>query len=135
MKNYSRYVATYLLNLLSKKEDFTITKEQYILLLDTVFSNNKNFPTDLKQELSKKLSTLQGVLFKNKKEKYQTFFDQLFKKILTNNNTLYQDCICDILIQIFEKDETILTNWNKIYSKNVAASAIILKYLGKFFNF
>lgn len=134
MKNYSRYVASYLLTLLSKKEDITITKEQFLLILDTIYLNKKNFPTDLKQKLSEKILDLKPLLFKNKKEKYQPFFELVFKKIIVNSNKSYQDCLCDILIDIFNKDETTLINWNKLYSKNVATSAILLRYISKCLN-
>lgn len=130
MKNYSRYVASYLLQLINKKEGVSITKEQFLLLLDTIHSNKKNFPTDLKQELIIKISELKPLLFQNKKEKYQNYFDLVFKKIL-NSNKSYQDCLCDILIEFFHKDETALANWNKLYSKNIAISAVFLKYIGK----
>lgn len=134
MKNYSRYVGSYLLKLLSKK-DITITKEQYLLLVDTIHSNKKNFPVDLKNELAKKVFDLKPALFSNKKEKLSNLFDLIFKKILVNSNKSYEDCLCDILIDVFHKDESTLSNWNKIYSKNVATSAILLKYLGKYFTF
>lgn len=131
MKNYSRYIACYLLKLLNKKEDLTITKEQFLLLLDTIYSNRKHFPADLKHELAEKMFDIKPLLFKNKKEKYHGFFDLVFKKIVVNSNKSYQDCLCDILIDIFHKDETTLTNWSKVYSKNIAASAILLQYIGK----
>lgn len=135
MKNYSRYVASYLSKLLTQKDNIAITKEQYLLLLDAVYSNKKNFPSDLKQDLSNKLSMVMPLLFKNKKEKYSNFFELVFKKILVNSDKSYQDCLCDILINIFHEDKTTLTNWSKIYSKNVATSAILLKYLGNYVKF
>lgn len=131
LKNYSRYIAQYLLTLLTNKEKVIVTKEQFILLLDTIYSNKKHFPLDLKQDLAKKLSDLQPLLFVNKKEKYQNLFDVFFKKLVENSNKSYQDCLCDILIEIFHKDETTLINWNKAYSKNIVSSGILLKYIGK----
>lgn len=133
MKNYSRYICSYLLNLLSKK-DITITKEQYLLLVETIHTNKKNFPVDLKNELAEKITDLKPTLFSNKKEKCSNLFDVMFKKILVNSNKPYQDCLCDILIDVFHKDESTLSSWNKIYSKNVATSAILLKYLGNYLN-
>lgn len=133
MKSYSRYIASYLLKLLSTKDNITISKEQFLQLIDVVYINNKNFPADLKQDLSNKLREIKSSIFKNKKEKYSNFFELVFQKILINSDKSYQDCICDILINIFIEDKTLLTNWCKIYSKNVLPSTILLSYIGNCF--
>lgn len=105
--------------------------EKYMLLLDLIHSSKKNFPGDLKPELCKKMLEVRPLVLQFKKEKCQDLFEQVFKKIAVNNNKSYQDCICDILIEIFHRDYTTLTNWYRIYTKNLPSSAIILQYIGK----
>ncbi|KAJ8976096.1 hypothetical protein NQ317_008433 [Molorchus minor] len=69
------------------------------------------------------------MLFRNSKEKYHNYIDILLKKIVMNSNKSYQDCLCDVLVNIFVRDPTTLANWGKSYPKNVAASALVLAYL------
>lgn len=130
MKNYSRFVVQYLLDLLSRKYDDSISRDEFLLILDTIYSNKKNFPTDLKEELSKKIANVKELLFKNNKEKYHSYIEVLLKKIITNSNKPYQSYICDVLVEIFVKDATTLSTWNKVYAKNVAASSILLRHIG-----
>lgn len=132
MKNYSRYVCVYLSKLL-KRKDISITLEDYLLLLDIVYSNKKNFPVDMKNILAEGILEIKPLLFSNKKEKYSYLFEQSFKNLLASSNKSYQDCLCDILIDIFHKDESTLASWNKVYSKNIATSAVILQYISNYF--
>lgn len=131
MKNYSRYIWIYLSKLLNRK-DVTITMEDYLLLIDIVYSNKKNFPVDMKTILSERISEIKPLVFNNKKDKFSNLFEQIFKKLLVSSNKSYQDCLCDILIDIFHKDESTLASWNKVYSKNIATSAIILQYISNY---
>lgn len=79
-----------------------------------------------------KVENLKPLLFRNTKEKYHTYIDLLLKKIQSNNNLSYQNSVCDVILDVFHKDPTTLANWNKIYSKNIAGSAVLLKYIGKY---
>lgn len=130
MKNYSLYVVSYLLSVLNKENDASVSKEEFFLVLDTIYSNKKNFPKDLKQQLQSKVADLKLLLFANKKEKYYNYVEFVLKKIVTNSNKPYQDCLCDVLVEVFHRDNTTLANWNKIYSKHIAGSSLLLNYIG-----
>ncbi|KAJ8958641.1 hypothetical protein NQ318_016366 [Aromia moschata] len=130
MKNYSRFVAKYLLDLISgNNNDASLSTDEFLLIVDTVYAANKNCPIDLKEQLSKKIPALKDLLFRNPKEKYHTQIDVLLRKIVMNCNKSYQDCICSVLVEMFTKDPTTLSNWNKIYGKNIASSAVLLSYI------
>lgn len=130
MKNYSRFVVQYLLDLLNRKYDDSISRDEFLLILDTIYSNRKNFPVDLKEELSKKIADVKGLLLKNNKETHHSYVEVFLKKIITDSNKSYQSYICDVLVEVFAKDATTLSTWNKVYAKNVAASSILLRHIG-----
>lgn len=129
MKNYSRFVVKYLLDLLNRRYDEFIVRDEFLLILDTIYSDKKNFPVDLREELYRKVPNLKTLLFKNK-DKYHAYVEVLLKRIITNNNKPYQNYICDVLVDIFTKDATTMSIWNKAYAKNVAASSVLLCYMG-----
>lgn len=129
MKSYSRYVVKYLLDLVSRTYEAALTKEEYLLILDVVHSNKKNFPSELQQDLLGNLPKLKELLFKNSKQKYNDYLEPFLKKIATNSNSSYQNCLCDIIVQILNKDQSVLATWNKLYAKNLISSAILIRYI------
>ncbi|XP_018577765.1 transmembrane protein 214 [Anoplophora glabripennis] len=133
MKNYTRFVVKYLLDLLNRKYDESISTDEFLLILDTIYLDKKNFPVDLKEELDRKVTNLKALLFKNK-EKHHAYVEVLLKKIVTNSNKPYQNCICDVLVDIFANDATTMSIWNKVYAKNVAASSVLLRRIGDNWN-
>lgn len=132
MKNYSKYVVKYLLDLISQKEKVQITKEQYLLILDVIYSNRKNFPVELQKELYKHVPNLKAFLFANSKERYHNYVEHFLKRLSVTTNSSYQNTLCDIIIEIYTKDQSTMAPWNKIYIKNVSSSAILLNYISKY---
>lgn len=132
MKNYARYIVKYLLDVLnSLNEQATIAKEDYFLILDTVYSNKKNFPTEYKQKLIKIIPTLKPLLLNVNNESYKQSFNTLFKKLTTvTNNKPYQNCLCDIICDVFNKEPNCLNIWESNYKTSVEASAVLLSYIG-----
>lgn len=133
MKHYSPYVASYLLKLISHPQLTSLNREQYFLILDIVYSNKKNISADLQENLVKNIENLKPLLFRNVKEKYHTYVDFLLRKITSNNSKSYQNSLCEILLDVFQRDQTTLINWNKLYSKNIVGSSILLEYIGEHF--
>ncbi|KAJ8925970.1 hypothetical protein NQ315_009825 [Exocentrus adspersus] len=129
MKNYSRFVTKYLVDLLSREYNDSVARDEFVLILDSVYSNKKNMPTDLKDELMRKSEKLKRLVFRNNKEKYHSYVEALLKKLTTNSNKPYQDILCDVLVEVFVRDPTTLSNWSKVYTKNVAANALLLRYI------
>ncbi|XP_050295863.1 transmembrane protein 214 [Anthonomus grandis grandis] len=129
MKSYSQYVLKYLVQLTNQDFETQLTKEQYLLILDTAFSSKKNLPAALQKDLVKNVPKLKKLLFSNKKERYNSYVEVLLKKINATTNVSYQNALCDILIDIFNKDQSTLAVWNKVYSKNLLASAVLLRYM------
>ncbi|XP_044265792.1 transmembrane protein 214-A [Tribolium madens] len=129
LKNYSRFIVQYLIKLISAVDEAALSKEQFVSILDVVFSNRKNFPNDLKQDLLTVVPTLKSFLFTNKKE--SSCVDFYLKKIPTAGNDSFKDCLCDVVVEGFSRDQSSLEHWSKIYNKNVASSAILLKYIAK----
>ncbi|XP_018331860.1 transmembrane protein 214-A [Agrilus planipennis] len=130
MKNYSRYVTKYLIDLINRHHLENLSKEQYLLILDIVFANYKNFPADLRPSLNKIVPVSKQMLLNQyKKESSSTIIEPLLKKILSSNNNAYRKEICDILVNCFIKDPSLFNSWNKIYNKNIQSSAFLLKYI------
>lgn len=133
MKSYSRYIYEYLINLIDAHNNSNVTKEQYLLMLDSVYSNKKNFPSDLSNNLNKIISKLNLMLFdQNKDLKYHTFVEPFLKKLLDNGNSDYQKNLCSVLADCLGKDQQSYSTWNKLYLKNLPQSAALLKYVGKY---
>ncbi|CAH0550148.1 unnamed protein product [Brassicogethes aeneus] len=129
MKAYSRFIAKYLLDIITSNKDISLTKEEYLLILDTIHSNKKNFPNELKNDFSKQADKLKQSLFGNPKEKYNPYVDAFLNKIISNSNKAYQNSLSSALIEVFQRDPSTFVNWSKGYSKNLAASVIVMKYL------
>lgn len=134
MKSYSRYVVRYLLELTSRDHDSHLSKEQFLLILDTIFSTKKNFPTELQKDLIQNLPKLKRLLLNNKRESPNGLVEPFLKKITLTSNVAYQNCLCDILVEVFSKDQSALAAWNKVYSKNLGASAVLLRYISSTYN-
>lgn len=133
MKSYSRYIYEYLINLIDAHSNSNVTKEQYLLILDSVYSNKKNFPSDLSNSLNKTISKLNLMLLnQNKDLKYHTFVEPFLKKLLDNSSAEYQQNLCSVLAHCLGKDQQSYSTWNKLYLKNLAQSAALLKYVGKY---
>lgn len=132
MKNYSRYVFTYLIDLINRFNDIPITKEQYLSVMDTIYSNKKNVPVDLIQSLQNTVPKLKLLLFTNNSDKYNSFIEPLLKNLAINENILYQNEICDVIITCLQKDHTCFGTWNKNYIKTLPSSAILLNYMGMY---
>ncbi|XP_023018558.2 transmembrane protein 214 isoform X1 [Leptinotarsa decemlineata] len=129
MKSYSRFVLTYLLDLVTNNKDVTVTKEDFLLLVDTIYSTKKTLPVDLLQKLSGEVPKLKRFLFSNTKEKYNNYVEVVLKRIVANSSEPYRNCLCELLIDIFHKDQTTLASWGKVYGKTVVASAVLLEYI------
>ncbi|RZC43263.1 transmembrane protein 214-B, partial [Asbolus verrucosus] len=111
-------------------KEISLTKEQYLLILETVFVAKKNFPSDLKQDLIHVIPSLTDSLFGEIHEEIlSSLIEWSLKKITLNNNSSYQDCLCEVLIECFYRNQVSLENWSKIYNKNAPSSAILLKYI------
>lgn len=132
LKNYSRFIVQYLIKLISNTEEATLTKEQYVSLLDVVFSNKKNFPNDLKQDLLSIVPKLTSFLSTSKKESIGSYIDFYLKKISIAGSDALKDCLCDVITDGFSRDHSGLEYWSKIYNKNITSSAILLKYIGNY---
>lgn len=80
MKNYSRYVVEYLVNIINLNSNSFITKEQYLLLLNVIFSSKKNFPAELNKQLVETASKLNVLLLEqNGDKKYHSFIEPFLK--------------------------------------------------------
>ncbi|CAH1163610.1 unnamed protein product [Phaedon cochleariae] len=132
IKSYSPYILSYLKNLISNSGDGNgiLTKEDFLLILDIIYTSKKHFPVDLLRELSNKVSNLKPLLFVDNKEKYHSYIELLLKKVVSTSNKSHQNCLCDILVEVFQRDSTTFATWRKIYPKNVASSVILLEFIG-----
>ncbi|KAF5280404.1 hypothetical protein FQR65_LT03213 [Abscondita terminalis] len=135
MKNYSRYIVKYLISLVNRHDKVHINVNEYLLILDVIFANYKNFPNDLKQDFQKIVPKLEVMLLSNsKKEKLHAHVEVLLKKLLSSNSKVYKDEICKILIKCFIDDQNAISSWTKLYSKCLPQSAILLNYLSEKWN-
>ncbi|KRT84526.1 hypothetical protein AMK59_2105 [Oryctes borbonicus] len=130
MKNYSRYVTTYLVDLINRFNDVPITKEQYLSIMDIVYSNKRNIAPDLTQSLYNIVPKLKLLLFINNTDKYNGFIEPLLKTLALNENTMCRNEVCDVIITCLQKDHTCFGAWNKNYTKALPSSAILLNYIG-----
>lgn len=132
MKNYSRYVVSYLINLINRFNDVPLTKEQYQFIAELIFSNKKNFPTDLSQSLQETTPKLKLLLFTGNNDKYHSFVEFFLKKLTVVDHKGYRKELCDIIMTCVQKDGTIFSTWSKNYTKYLVASSILLNYIGMF---
>lgn len=132
MKSYSKYVYDYLIALIEMHET-SISKEQYLLILDTFYSGKKNLPANLNQKINKVVSKLNLLLLdKNTELKENTIIEPLLKKLSDNKTLQYQEALCDVLVTCLIRDPNSFTSWSKLYIKNLPQSAVLLNYIGKF---
>lgn len=131
MKNYSRYVINYLVDLINRFNDVPVTKEQFLSIMDIVYSNKKNLPADLTQSLYNIVPKLKLLLFTNNSDKYNSFIEPLLRSLVINDNTAYKSEICDVIITCLHKDHTCFGTWSKNYIKTLPSSAILLNHMGK----
>ncbi|KAG5876904.1 hypothetical protein JTB14_001188 [Gonioctena quinquepunctata] len=129
MKSYSRFGLNYLLILITSNKDVTITKEDFLWLVDIIYSTKKTLPSDLLHTLTSEVPRLKQLLLDNNKERYNNYIEILLKQIVSHNSELYRKCLCDVLLEIFFKDQTNLASWIKVYNKTVVASAILLEHM------
>lgn len=131
MKNYSRYIVEYLLYVLRKhNNEVTVTKEEFLLVLDTVFSKRK-FPPEITQKLNKAAIELSALLNRNKTTKSNVFVELLIKKLLETDDSQNQKILCELFVSCLVKDQASFGNWNKIYAKNLPQSAALLNHMSK----
>lgn len=132
MKNYSRYIVEYLLHILKRHKDVVVTREEFFLLLDTLLSKKK-YPSDVMQQLNKTAAELPAVFDKIKDLKSTIFVEPLLKK-LSDADDQHRKVFCELLVNCIIKDKNSYITWSKIYTKNLVASAALLKYISKFCN-
>lgn len=132
MKNYTRYVVEYLVNIIKQNSKSSITKDQYLLLLNVIFSSKKNLPSDLNNQLNETASKLNVLLLEqNGDKKYHNFIEPFVKRLSDNNNAHYQNNVCYVIVTCLMRDPVSFETWDKIYTKHLPQSALILKYIGE----
>lgn len=132
MKNYSKYVTKYLINLINRPvEGSSLQKDQYLNILDVIHGSKKNVPSELVKELNESASKLNDLLLLSVKgDKYHTLVEPILKKLgTTTENQSYSNQLCEILVALMERDQTSLNSWSKLYSKNLVASASLLEHI------
>ncbi|KAJ3646437.1 hypothetical protein Zmor_024025 [Zophobas morio] len=135
LKNYSRFVVQYLLDLISCNNDFTLSRDQFFFILELIFSNKKNFPNDLKQSLVDTIPNLKSCLFSgNKKEAFKNSLEIYLKKLAASESDACQQCLCDVIVEGFTTDPSSIEHWGKAFVKNTTASAILLQYVDRNWN-
>lgn len=135
MKNYSRYIVQYLIDLINLHDKVNITTENYLLVLDVAYANYKNFPNDLRKNMQSVASKLNSMLFAQNNGNYGKCYmliEPLLKKLQSNSSSAYKDQICEVLVECLIKNPTAFSSWSKCYTKYLPQSAILLNYLGKY---
>lgn len=132
MKNYSRYIVEYLLHILTKHKETAVTKEEFFLVLDTVFSKKK-YPADVVQQLNKTAIELGGLLDRNKEVKSNIFVEVLLKKLSDSDNIQNQKVLCELIACCLVNDQNSFGVWSKVYAKHLSASAVLLNHLSEWF--
>lgn len=133
MKNYSRFIVEYLLQILRKHKQTAVTKEEFFLLLDTIFSKRK-YPSDVSQQLSKAALEIPSLFDRTKDVKSNIFIEALLKKLADVDNQ-NQKILCELLANCLVKDQTSYANWNKLYTKHLIASTALLNYISKYYDY
>ena len=133
MKNYSHYIVTYLVNLVNRFNDVPLTKEQYLLIMDIIFTTKKNFTAELTQSLLKIVPKLKVLLFTNNSDKYSSFVETFLRKLSANNIVgKYKNELCNVIVMCLQKNQMSFVAWNNCYVKNISSSATVLDYIGRF---
>lgn len=130
LKNYSRFVVQYLLDLIKTENIASVTKEQYLLILETIFADKKNFPNDLKPELLGALSNVKLCLLKQKHADLDSYVEYFLNKSNLHVNNGYQSAIFEVIAKIFIASRNSQIVWKQLYAKNVKSSSKLLIYLG-----
>lgn len=129
-KNYSRFIVQYLLDLIKVENNASITKEDYLLILEAIFGDKKNFPNELKSELISALSNVKSSFFKQKHSDLDASIEYFLNKSNLHVNNGYQTALFEVIAKTFVVSSKSQTIWKQIYAKNVKSSSKLLIYLG-----
>lgn len=134
MKNYSKYVIQYLLQLLKKHENVTLKKEDYIFLFDLCHSKH-SIPNEQAQQLLGLNKILKNVVSsKGSDKKYSSLFEPLFIKLTNSSTNATKNDIASTLVTLLSKDLNCFSTWVQLYMKNLQQSSNLLKYISKYIN-
>lgn len=131
MKNYSKFVVQYLVQLVKRHENVTISKDNFMFLFD--FCHKKhNLPNEVTQQLISLSKILKTIISKRSDSKNTSIFEPLFVKLINSTTNATKNDIINILISLLSHDSNCFNIWIQLYSKNTQQSNILLKYIRKY---
>lgn len=131
LKSYTRYVVQYLVELTSRSYKTPLTKEQCFLVLSVVHSKTKHFPADLQKKLVENLPIVRDWVINNSSSCLKAWVEPFLKKIASTPNQAHQNSLCYLLMAIFVHNDSTLSDWLRVYSKNLPASTVLFNYIRK----
>lgn len=137
MKNYSSFVIKYLINLINNHQIESLSKENYLFIMDIIFSNKKHVPDKLNHELMNSTSRIRSLALKGCGNKCQTFIEPLLQKLQRNAilRKDYKKILCDVTVDCLTTDNLTFNVWEKCYLKYLRGNTILLNYISKKIHF
>ncbi|XP_050352609.1 transmembrane protein 214 [Nymphalis io] len=136
LKNYSKYVITYLSDILDKHAsmDAKVTHDQFLAMLDMVNNKRNALSKDLSSDLIKQLSKFKDVYFNKSGNKLQVTFNQLMKKLpnqYLSGSILdpYNTVLVESLVECLAQDDSCNATWRQLFHKCSKQSATLIEYI------
>ncbi|CAG9795904.1 unnamed protein product [Diatraea saccharalis] len=137
LKNYSKYVISYLNQLLdnhTSMDNVKVTQDQLFAMFDMVNNKRNSLTKDLSSDLIMQLSKYKDIFFAQSGSKLQVLFNQIMKKLpnqylsgsgLDPYNKVLVECLVDCL----QKDDSCNATWRQLFHKCSKQSATLLEYI------
>lgn len=137
LKNYSKYVVSYLSNLLdthAKMDSTKVSQDQLFAMIDQVNNKRNGLPKDLSSDLIKQLFKYKDIYFNKSNNKLQVTFNQLMKKLpnqYLSGASLdpYQEVLVDCLVDCLARDDSCNATWRQLFHRCSKQSATLLDYI------
>ncbi|XP_074113094.1 transmembrane protein 214 [Cotesia typhae] len=131
-RNYAYHVTKILREMFtihSKNINNSLTTDMYLNIVDDFCSGKINIHTSLSKEISSCLQFLRETVIQTDKIDVKSLFENTIDKINNKTNPLYMEELLRILALCVAKDNRSLSFWNKMHSKRLYQSELLIKQL------
>ncbi|XP_072942522.1 transmembrane protein 214 [Epargyreus clarus] len=136
LKNYSKYVISYLSILMDKQAELkaVVNQDQLLAMFDLVNSKRSALSKDLSSDLIMQLSKYKDIYFQKSGNKLQVTFNQLMKKLpnqYLSGSALdpYNRVLVESLLDCLQRDDSCNATWRQLFHKCTKQSATVIEYI------
>uniref|UniRef100_A0A1B6G964 Transmembrane protein 214 n=1 Tax=Cuerna arida TaxID=1464854 RepID=A0A1B6G964_9HEMI len=127
LRNYSQFVCDYLKHLLARHSTSKgVTTQQYLDILDSVFSSKLAANNELKSHVH----SLQGIVCNVQTDKrLHNLFEPLLSRLSASNPVALKDELVHFLTECLVRDSQSYPVWRNLYTRYLPQSALLLRHL------